>query len=41
MSRQDLTELTERLSFRQAAEAERRNYQRRRRDRLPGTRGGI
>jgi transposase len=41
MSRQDLTELTERLSFRQAAEAERRNYQRRGRDRLPGTRGGI
>jgi hypothetical protein len=41
MSRQDLTELTERLSFRQAAEAERRNHQRRGRDRLPGTRGGI
>jgi transposase len=41
MSRQDLTELTDRLSFRQAAEAERRNYQRRGRDRLPGTRGGI
>ena len=41
MSRQYLTELTERLSFRQAAEAERRNHQRRGRDRLPGTRGGI
>jgi hypothetical protein len=41
MSRQDLAELTGRLSFRQAAGAERRNYQRRGRDRLPGTRGGI
>jgi hypothetical protein len=41
MSRQDLTELTRRLSLRQAAGAERRNHQRRGGDRLPGTRGGV
>ena len=34
-------ELTGRLALRQAAEAERRKYQRRGGDRLPGTRGGI
>ena len=41
MSRQDLAELIQRLSLRQAAEAERRKHQRRGGDRLPGTRGGI
>jgi len=41
MSRQDLADLTRRLSLRQGAEAERRKHQRRGGDRLPGTRGGI
>jgi hypothetical protein len=41
MSRQGLADLIQRLSLRQAAEAERRKHQRRGGDRLPGTRGGI
>jgi transposase len=41
MSRQDLARLTSRLSLQQAAEGERRKYQRRGGDRLPGTRRGI
>ena len=41
MSRQDLADLIQRLSLRQAAVAERRKHQRRGGDRLPGTRGGV
>ncbi len=40
MSRQCLADLIQRLSLRQAAEAERGKHQRRGRDRLPGTRSG-
>lgn len=41
MSRHELQHLTERLALGHAAQVERRRHQRRGRDRLPGTRGGI
>jgi hypothetical protein len=41
MSRQDLHQLTQRLTPRQAAHAERRTHQRRGGPRQPGTRGGV
>jgi hypothetical protein len=41
MSRQELQQLTQRLTLGQAAQTERRRHQRRARPRLPGTRGGI
>ncbi|MGW0584520.1 ISAzo13 family transposase [Streptomyces sp. NPDC002920] len=41
MSRQDLADLTERLSLLQAARVEQRRHRRRGSDRLPGTRGGV
>jgi hypothetical protein len=41
MSRQELQQMIDRLSFLQAAQTERRRYRRRGGERLPGARGGI